>query len=295
MKLATLNRGEKRIVVEYDEPGRRFWPVIGANGLPAHDIDMLELIRLTSDGLREVTRLDSPIPRDSASLASPIPRPLRNIFCVGKNYREHAKEFASSGFDASSSGAADVVPEYPIVFSKVPESVISDGEPILYPEGVSKKLDYEAELGVVIGRGGRGIPKHEAMAHVWGYTIINDVTARDLQAQHKQWLLGKSLDTFAPMGPVLVTANELDGAALDVKCWVNGDLRQEANTRDLIFDIPTLIAEISAGLTLYPGDVIATGTPAGVGIGFDPPRFLQRGDTVAIEITGIGTLTNTVA
>ncbi len=172
--------------------------------------------------------------------------------------------------------------------------MIADGEAIRYPAGVSDGVDYEAELGVVIGTGGRGIAKADALKHVWGYTIINDVTARDWQGRHKQWFLGKSFDTFCPMGPWIVTADAVDVADMTVKCWVNGELRQDANTRDLIFDVPTLIETISAGITLYPGDVIATGTPAGVGIGFDPPKYLRPGDRVRIEIGGIGTLTNPI-
>jgi 2-keto-4-pentenoate hydratase/2-oxohepta-3-ene-1,7-dioic acid hydratase in catechol pathway len=166
---------------------------------------------------------------------------------------------------------------------------------VRYPTGASDQLDYEAELGVIIGKGGRDIASENALNHVFGYVIINDVTARDRQATHKQWFLGKSLDTFCPMGPWIATRDELDGTQLNVKCWINGELRQNANTRDLIFDIPTLISTISAGLTLRPGDVIATGTPAGVGIGFSPPRFLQRGDVMAIEIDGLGRLSNAVA
>jgi 2-keto-4-pentenoate hydratase/2-oxohepta-3-ene-1,7-dioic acid hydratase in catechol pathway len=153
-------------------------------------------------------------------------------------------------------------------------------------------MDYEVELGVVIGRTARGISQADALKHVWGYTIINDVTARDLQQKHRQWFIGKSLDTFCPMGPFIATADEVDVGALQVRCWVNGELRQDANTADLIFDVPTLIEVLSRGLTLQPGDVIATGTPAGVGIGFDPPRYLARGDSVAIEITGLGRLEN---
>jgi 2-keto-4-pentenoate hydratase/2-oxohepta-3-ene-1,7-dioic acid hydratase in catechol pathway len=159
---------------------------------------------------------------------------------------------------------------------------------------VSTSLDYEVELTVIIGKGGRGIRKSDAMRHVWGYTIINDVTARDWQRRHKQWFLGKSFDTFCPMGPIAVTADEVDVGNLEVKCWVNGELRQNANTRDLIFDVPTIIETISAGITLYPGDIIATGTPEGVGIGFDPPKFLKSGDVVAMEITGLGRLENAV-
>lgn len=224
-------------------------------------------------------------------LRAPVPRPRRNIFCVGKNYHAHAKEFAGSGFDSSAKSGGDI-PSAPIIFSKVPESVVGPNDAIVCPPEVSTSIDYEAELTVVIGRGGKGISKADAMKHVWGYTIINDVTARDWQGRHSQWLLGKSFDTFCPMGPWLVTADEFDGQATDVKCWVNGELRQNANTRDFIFDIPTLIECISAGITLYPGDLIATGTPAGVGIGYKPPKYLAKGDVVRIEIGGIGVIEN---
>ena len=215
--------------------------------------------------------------------------------CVGKNYYDHAHEFTRSGFDSSATSKDSAVPTAPIIFTKVPESVIADGEAIRYPAGVSDGVDYEAELGVIIGTGGRGIAKADALKHVWGYTIINDVTARDWQGRHKQWFLGKSFDTFCPMGPWIVTADEIDVADMTVKCWVNDELRQDANTKDLIFDVPTLIETISAGITLHPGDVIATGTPAGVGIGFDPPKYLRPGDRVRIEIGGIGTLINPIA
>jgi 2-keto-4-pentenoate hydratase/2-oxohepta-3-ene-1,7-dioic acid hydratase in catechol pathway len=224
-------------------------------------------------------------------LLAPIPRPRRNVFCVGKNYHAHAREFAGSGFDSSAKSGGDI-PAAPIIFSKVPESVIGPNDAIVIPAEVSTAIDYEAELTVVVGKGGKGIRKADAMQHVWGYTIINDMTARDWQGRHSQWLLGKSFDTFCPMGPWLVTADELDGQATDVKCWVNGELRQDANTKDFIFDIPTLIETISAGITLYPGDLIATGTPAGVGIGYKPPKYLKSGDVVRIEIGGIGVLEN---
>ena len=160
--------------------------------------------------------------------------------------------------------------------------------------GVTSQLDYEAELAVIIGTGGRGIKKADAYTHVIGYTIVNDFTARDLQKTHRQWFLGKSLDGFCPMGPYLVTADEVDVEHLDIKCWINGELRQNSNTGQLIFDIPTLIETISAGIELQPGDVIATGTPAGVGIGFTPPKFLQSGDVMRIDIDGLGPLTNEV-
>ncbi|HEX2545280.1 MAG TPA: fumarylacetoacetate hydrolase family protein, partial [Ramlibacter sp.] len=226
---------------------------------------------------RPLPETGAPIPLQEVQLTAPVPRPRRNVFCVGKNYHAHAHEFSDSGFD--SSAAAGNIPKAPIIFSKVPESVIGPNDVIVIPAGVTDAVDYEAELTVVIGRGGKGIRKEDAMRHVWGYTIINDMTARDWQGRHSQWLLGKSFDTFCPMGPWLVTADEMDGQNTDVKCWVNGELRQNANTKDFIFDIPTLIECISAGITLYPGDLIATGTPAGVGIGYKPPKYLKPGDT----------------
>ena len=252
---------------------------------------------LPGDGVTCLIDRDPPSVVDSLPLAeirllAPIPRPRRNIFCVGKNYHEHAHEFAASGFD--SSAAKGAVPAAPIVFSKVPESVIGPGAPIRFDSSVSEALDYEAELAVVIGRAGRCIPRDQAMDHVWGYTIINDVTARDLQGLHSQWLIGKSQDSFCPMGPWVVTANSLELSDTRVRCWVNDDLRQDSNTGLLIFDVPTIIEAISNGLTLYPGDVIATGTPAGVGIGFKPPKYLRPGDRVRVEIGSIGRLENPV-
>jgi 2-keto-4-pentenoate hydratase/2-oxohepta-3-ene-1,7-dioic acid hydratase in catechol pathway len=274
---------------------------------------------VTPDGLRDLTALLGP----SASVASvaamstsefralsrnlgkapvvdtkglkrlaPIPRPARNIFCVGKNYHEHAKEFANSGFDAT---AKEVVPEAPVVFTKPPTAVIASGVAIPAHLDDTNSVDYEGELAVVIGKGGRGIAKDKAMAHVFGYTIVNDVTSRQLQQKHRQWVLGKGIDGFCPMGPVVVTADEIpDPGKLRLKTWVNGELRQDQLVKDLIFDIPTLISWISRYITLEPGDIIATGTPAGVGIGFTPPKFLTKGDRVKISIDGIGTLENPV-
>ena len=235
---------------------------------------------------------------DGAKLCAPIPRPPKNVFCVGKNYHEHAKEFAGSGFDG---GAKDVVPPFPVVFSKPHTSIIANGEPILGHLDPTGGVDYEGELAVVIGHvggqgGGRGIAKTDALKHVFGYTIVNDVTARHLQKRHSQWILGKGLDSFCPMGPAILTADEVpDPTKLVLTTWVNGEQRQKASVADLIFDIPTLIEAISAVITLEPGDVIATGTPVGVGIGFSPPRFLAAGDVVRIEVSGIGTLENRVA
>ncbi|MGD9988223.1 fumarylacetoacetate hydrolase family protein [Pseudonocardia sp.] len=226
-------------------------------------------------------------------LHAPIPRPRRDLFCVGKNYREHVAEFGRSGYDQPD--RSEDLPEHPIVFAKATTSVTGPFDDVLAHPGVTAELDYEAELAVIIGTGGRGISRAAAYEHVWGYTIVDDVTARDLQRRHKQWLIGKSLDTHCPMGPYAVSADEIaDVAALQVESRVNGEARQSAPVKDLIFDIPELIATLSAGITLLPGDVIATGTPAGVGIGFDPPRFLTAGDVVEISITGLGTQRNRI-
>jgi 2-keto-4-pentenoate hydratase/2-oxohepta-3-ene-1,7-dioic acid hydratase in catechol pathway len=186
------------------------------------------------------------------------------------------------------------VPKFPIIFSKVPESVIGMSDAVLIDSGISTAIDYEAELAVIIGKGGRGIAKADAFDHVWGYTIVNDVTARDLQGKYSQWLIGKSQDTFCPMGPWAVTRDEIDVETTGIRCFVNDDLRQNSTTNLLIFDIPTIIATLSEGITLKPGDIIATGTPAGVGIGFTPPKYLKAGDVVRVEIDGIGTLQNRI-
>jgi 2-keto-4-pentenoate hydratase/2-oxohepta-3-ene-1,7-dioic acid hydratase in catechol pathway len=240
-----------------------------------------------------VPRTLSPIPLAQVEVEAPIPQPRRNIFCVGKNYHEHAHEFARSGFD--SSAGAGAIPKHPIIFSKVPESVVANHASVLIDPSVSTAIDYEAELAVIIGKGGRGISKENALDHVWGYTIVNDVTARDLQGKYSQWLIGKSQDTFCPMGPWAVTRDELDLATAGIRCFVNEDLRQDSRISLLIFDIPTIIATLSQGITLKPGDIIATGTPVGVGIGFDPPKYLKAGDVVRIEIDGIGALENRFA
>jgi 2-keto-4-pentenoate hydratase/2-oxohepta-3-ene-1,7-dioic acid hydratase in catechol pathway len=283
MKIATYRVGGERRVGVVDE--RR-------QTVSAFDIPEAEAIHgvLALIDRSEPPRTLQPTPLREVVLEAPIPRPRRNIFCVGKNYHDHAREFAASGFD--SSAGAGAVPSHPIVFSKVPECVIAHRAPVSIDRRVSEAIDYEAELGVIIGKGGRGIEPAAALDHVWGYTIINDVTARDLQGRFSQWLIGKSQDTFCPMGPWAVTRDELDLGDARIQCWINGELRQDANTRDLVFDVPTIIATISAGVTLVPGDVIATGTPAGVGIGFKPPRYLVPGDLARIEIAGVGVLEN---
>jgi 2-keto-4-pentenoate hydratase/2-oxohepta-3-ene-1,7-dioic acid hydratase in catechol pathway len=230
------------------------------------------------------------LPTEAVTLRAPLPRPRRNLFCVGRNYRAHAEELAGTVFRSAKGGE---VGEWPIVFTKVPETVVGPHDPVRLPgRHVSQQIDYESELAVIIGRGGRDITRSRAMDHVFGYTVVNDVTARDVQVRHQQWDLGKSFDTFCPMGPWIVTADELDGRDTRVRGWVNGELRQDGRTRDLIFDIPTLIETCSRGITLYPGDVIATGTPAGVGMGLDPPRWLASGDVVRVEVDGLGAIEN---
>ncbi|HYH31012.1 MAG TPA: fumarylacetoacetate hydrolase family protein [Pseudonocardia sp.] len=288
MKLVNFRNGASRGLGVLDE-GRHAVRRIEYAGRPAE-----ELLPLLEDWDPEAVRaVGDPVALSAVELLAPIPRPARNVFCVGKNYHDHSAEFASSGYDATDRGAA--VPKLPIFFTKPSTTVIGPGVEIDPHRELTSSLDYEVELTVVIGRGGRGIPRERAMEHVWGYTLINDVTARDLQRDHAQWFLGKSLDTFCPMGPWVVTADELDGADVIVETLVNGELRQHANLRDLIFDIPTLISTLSAGMTLEPGDLLATGTPAGVGLGFDPPRFLQPGDEVCVRATGLGELRNRIA
>ena len=243
---------------------------------------------------RQVNQLGFPdisansVPLDQVKLLAPIPRPRRNIFCVGRNYHAHAKELSATVFKDN-----NVDPNaWPIVFTKVPECVTGPYEHVVLPTDVSEQIDYEAELLVVIGVQGKNISKAQAMSHIYGYTIVNDVTARDVQMRHQQWDLGKSFDTFCPMGPWVVTADEFDGLNADVKCWVNGELRQDGNSSHMIFDIPTLIEKCSRGITLYPGDMIATGTPAGVGMGLKPPQYLKNGDKVRIEIEQLGFIEN---
>ena len=264
-----------------------------APGLPP---DMAAFIALGESGLAEARRALASgagrVPLAQVQLTAPIPKPTRNIFCVGKNYREHARELQT----ASLRGGAEAMPELPIFFTKATSSVIGPNEPIPAWLDPTCSTDYEGELAAVIGPGGRGIARENAMRHVYGYTIVNDVTSRVLQGRHQQWFLGKSLDGFCPMGPAIATADEVtDVGALRVQTRVNGELRQNAPVSGLIFDIPILIETLSRIMTLAPGDIIATGTPAGVGMGFRPPRFLKKGDAVAITIDPIGTLENPVA
>lgn len=258
--------------------------------------DMNAFIALGKKGLQRARRAvrsgEGRVPLGGVKLLAPIPRPAKNILCVGKNYYDHAEEFHSSGVDAS---GKEAIPEVPIMFTKWPNSVIGPGEPIPAGDDYTHSTDYEGELAVVIGEAGRNIAKKDAFAHVYGYTIVNDATARALQNRHRQWFLGKSLDGYCPMGPCIVTSDEIkDVGQLRLTTRVNGEVRQDAPVSQLIFDIPTLIETLSRVMTLEPGDLIATGTCAGVGIGFNPPKYLQKGDVVAITIEPIGTLENPV-
>ena len=247
------------------------------------------LVEIAAAGAALPAAVGPPIALAAVTLEAPLPLPRRNLWCVGRNYHAHAKELRETVFKDNSADAQS----WPIVFTKVPETVTAPGADVRLPgAAVSSQIDYEAELTVVIGKGGKNIARADALRHVFGYTIVNDVTARDVQMRHAQWDLGKSFDGFCPMGPWIVTADALDAGDTRVRCWVNDELRQDARTGDLIFDIPTLIETCSRGITLLPGDIIATGTAAGVGMGMKPPRWLAHGDVVRIEIDGIGTLQN---
>jgi 2-keto-4-pentenoate hydratase/2-oxohepta-3-ene-1,7-dioic acid hydratase in catechol pathway len=288
VRIATFSAGGRRGVGLISADGTGITPLVPTPGQA--ETGVLAVVQALSNGARFPDLEGESFRLDSVSLEAPLPKPLRNLWCVGRNYHAHARELATSVFKNN-----DANPEsWPIVFTKVPECVVGPRDEVRLPDGISSQIDYEAELAVVIGKGGRNIAKAQAMTHVFGYTIVNDVTARDVQSRHQQWDLGKSFDTFCPMGPWIATADELDGTATRVRCWVNGELRQDGLTRDMIFDIPTLIETCSRGITLYPGDVIATGTPAGVGIFRDPKVLLQDGDEVSVEIEGLGTLTNPV-
>jgi 2-keto-4-pentenoate hydratase/2-oxohepta-3-ene-1,7-dioic acid hydratase in catechol pathway len=246
----------------------------GRGGFPRTILEVVRLVGQTAAEELAQRRLAYPLKR--VRLLAPISSPSRNIFCLGRNYADHAAE----------RGAA--APEYPVYFTKPATSVVGPGDDVVH-HAITKELDYEVELAVVIGTGGRDIPRADALKHVFGYTIINDVTARDLQKKHQQWFKGKSLDTFCPMGPVLVTADELpDPQALAISLRVNGQLRQSSHTSKMIFPVAQCIDVLSQGMTLLPGDVIATGTPEGVGAASG--NFLKAGDRIEAEVESIGIL-----
>jgi 2-keto-4-pentenoate hydratase/2-oxohepta-3-ene-1,7-dioic acid hydratase in catechol pathway len=287
MRYATFNHQGRRQVGLIAADGRT---VTALDLKSAHpDRGMLAMIEQLAGGGARPASVGPAIPLADVRLEAPIPLPRRNVWCVGRNYHAHARELQASVFKNNTADPAS----WPIFFTKAPETVIGPNDAVVMPgDKVSSQIDYEAELTIVIGKGGKNIPRDKAMEHVFGYTIVNDVTARDVQMRHQQWDLGKSFDSFCPMGPWIVTADELDGSNTRVRLWVNGDLRQDARTTDLIFDLPSLIETCSRGITLYPGDLIATGTPSGVGMGMTPPTWLKAGDSVRIEIDGLGQIEN---
>ena len=290
MRLASWSWGGRHHAGTVSACGRELTPLAVAD--PGRG--MLPLLEALVRGEALPAVAGARLPVAAVTLRAPLPQPRRGLFCIGRNYRAHASELAASVF-------RDHLPVddgWPIVFSKLAECVVGPMDDVRLPAAaVSGQIDYESELAVIIGRGGRDISRSRAMDHVFGYTVLNDVTARDVQMRHQQWALGKSFDTFCPMGPWITTADELDGRDTRLRGWVTpaggeAELRQDGRTRDMIFDIPTLIETCSRGITLLPGDVIATGTPAGVGMGFKPERWLGAGDVVRIEIDGLGFIEN---
>lgn len=253
------------------------------------------LAMISSGNISEWQAMLDKAPRKKLSeikILSPIPYLLRDMICVGKNYYAHAKEFFDSGFDATQK---ETIPSEPIIFTKAMTSLIGPDDAIDTSIDPTGSVDYEGELGVVISKTARRIAKNDWQDYVFGYVIINDVTSRELQKKHNQWTIGKGLDTFGPMGPYIVTKDEIDDLpSMQIQTLVNDEVRQQAEVRDLIFDIPTLIETLTLTGTLLAGDIIATGTPVGVGIGFSPPKFLKSGDKVTINVTGLGSLTNPV-
>jgi 2-keto-4-pentenoate hydratase/2-oxohepta-3-ene-1,7-dioic acid hydratase in catechol pathway len=240
--------------------------------------------------MKEIIRSnpDKGINLDQVTLLSPIPHPKRNIICLGKNYADHAKEIQNIT-------TKDEIPKYPIYFSKLSSSVTGPDSKILTHPSATRKIDYEVELAVVIGKKGIYIDKEKAEEYIFGYTIGNDITARDVQNNRSQWMMGKSLDTFCPLGPWIVHKSELPlPLNLDLRCRINNTIKQSSNTGNMIFDIPSIIADLSKGITLEPGDIILTGTPGGVGFAQNPPLFLKSGDVVECYIDRIGTLRNTL-
>ena len=285
MRIASWTWGGQHYAGTVSSCGREATPLAVANAA----MGALPLIQALVEGAALPDASGPRIPVDAISLRAPLPLPLRSLFCIGRNYHAHAAELASTVFSGNNSKDES----WPIVFTKLPQCVVGPFDAVRLPvASVSSQIDYESELAVIIGKGGRNISKGRAMDHVFGYTALNDVTARDVQMRHQQWDLGKSFDTFCPMGPWIVTADEMDGRNTRVRGWVNGQLRQDGLTQDMIFDIPALIETCSRGITLYPGDVIATGTPAGVGMGMSPPQWLRAGDVVRVEIDGIGFIEN---
>ena len=230
---------------------------------------------------------------NEVKLLSPIPVPVRDIICVGKNYAEHAKEVQKSSF--STLQEKNHLPDEPIIFNKATTSVIGPNDKIELINDRTNTTDYEGELGVIIGKRSKNIKYSNATDIIFGYTIINDVTARKLQNNHKQWFIGKSPDTYCPIGPCIITKDEIENINnVKIQTTVNGEIRQTGIVKDMIFNISTIIETLTKSMTLVEGDIIATGTPSGVGIGFDPPKFLKSGDKIKISVDPIGILENDV-
>lgn len=265
----------------------------GSTTLPDTMLELLDQGDAAIETVKKIiAKLDDACPKFAlaeVNILAPIPRPRKNIFCIGKNYVEHALEFEKT------KDVNIAVPKVPVIFSKPPTCVVGTGAIVKNHSHITSQLDYEVELAVVIGKKASRVTKEKAYDYVFGYTIMNDVSARDLQKAHAQWIMGKGPDTFAPLGPSLVHKSAIPNPHnLYIQSTINGELRQNGNTKDMVFDIPTLIATLSSVVTLEPGDIIATGTPAGVGAGFNPPKFLNRGDEMRLEIEKIGVLTNTI-
>lgn len=255
--------------------------------------DMLSLIAMDVEGVAQAKKvIEAPVhsyPIEDVMLLAPIPVPIRNIMCLGLNYAEHAKE------SYAATGQQTELPKVPIVFTKATATVIGPYDPIPYDPDVSAAIDWEVELAFIIGRQGKNIPLSDAMQYVFGYTVLNDVSARDLQRQGKQFFKGKSLDGSCPIGPWILTSDDApDTSSLRITSRVNGVTKQDSNTSLMIFDLPAIVAYLSKGMTLFPGDIIATGTPSGVGFARIPPEFLQPGDVVECEVEGIGSIRNEV-
>lgn len=285
MKLATYERNG-RLSIGSVEPD-------GIVDLSALANDMMQLIQLDQAGLKQaatlVSRTTRRVPLDQVRLKAPL-QPVRNVMCLGLNYAEHAEEsLRTKGLDVR-------LPDFPVIFTKATTAVSGPYDPIPFNAHVSDKIDWEVELGIIIGKTGKNLANEEAMAYVYGYTVINDISARDLQRQHQQFFKGKSLDGSCPMGPWIVTADEIaDPHQLGIECRVNGEVKQQSNTRFMIFDIPKTLVHLSKGMTLLPGDIIATGTPSGVGFARTPPEFLKPGDVVLCHVEQVGTIENKVA
>lgn len=281
-------------LVTYLHNGQAHTGVLTADGTAVLSLpypNMHAVIEAPAADLRAAAaRAKQPLPLSDVTLLAPIPHPRQDVICLGINYKAHADE--STRYDANAFGGERPVPIY---FSKrVSEAVAPEGDIESHP-GLVERLDYEAELAVIIGRTARNVKAAEAADYIFGYTVLNDVSARLLQTTHKQWYFGKSLDGFTPIGPCITTADEISfPPALAISSRVNGELRQNSTTDLLITSIADIIEELSSGMTLLPGTIIATGTPAGVGMGFDPPKFLKPGDVVECSIQGIGTIRNTV-